>query len=92
MGMPPDVAMTDERLDSLERWRDEMDAKFKAAFPAGDNVGHCRYHEAQIELLHERRRLRQAILEKSIAGLVWALIVFVGVSALTYLKTYIRGG
>jgi hypothetical protein len=67
--------ITDERLDTLERWRDEMDAKFEAAFPGGDHVGHCRYHDAQIELLHERRRLRIAVQEKTISGLVWSLIV-----------------
>lgn len=38
------LAMTDERLDSLERWKDEMEKRFADAFPGGDHVGHCRYH------------------------------------------------
>jgi hypothetical protein len=88
----PDLLMTEERLASLERFKTDMEKRFADAFPGGDHVGHCRYHTTQIEILAERRRLRQAILEKSIGGLVWAVIVFVGVSALAYIKNYIRGG
>lgn len=46
-----------------------------AAFPGGDPDGHRRYHETQIELLAERRRLRVAIQEKTISGLVFSGII-----------------
>lgn len=83
----PDQVITDERLDSLERWRDEMSAKFEAAFPGGDHVGHCRYHQLMIEDIDAKKRLRQAVLEKSIAGLVWGSLVFLGLAAWAYVKS-----
>jgi len=45
------------------------------AFPGGDIDGHRRAHETMIELLEERRKLRVAIQEKTISGLIWAAIV-----------------
>lgn len=52
--------------------------KLNKAFPDSDVEGHRRYHEVQIEILLERRRLRKAVQEKTISGLFWACIVFVG--------------
>ncbi|HEX5130243.1 MAG TPA: hypothetical protein VFV90_10880 [Usitatibacter sp.] len=62
-------------MDELERWRGEMERRFAEAFPGGDHVGHCRYHELMIEDIAARKRLRQAVVEKTIGGLVWAMIV-----------------
>ena len=60
-----------EKIDQMEaRLR-----KVEAAFPAGDPEGHRRYHETQIELLEEKRRLRIAIQEKTISALLWSGIV-----------------
>lgn len=49
--------------------------QLKSAFPNGDIAGHCRYHEIQMERLEETRRLRVAIQEKTISGLIWATIL-----------------
>ena len=49
--------------------------ELKAAFPNGDVAGHCRYHEVMIQKLEETRRLRVAIQEKTISGLIWAAIL-----------------
>ncbi len=81
--------MVDERLDSLERRADDMEAKFKAAFPAGDHEGHRRAHEMQMEMLAERRRLVAAVKEKTIAGLVWATILAIGLACWKYFLTLI---
>lgn len=102
-GASPDQVLTDERLDSLERWRDvdfsewqkDVERRFAEAFPGGDHVGHCRYHDLMIEDINARKRLRQAIVEKTVSGLVWGLIVgTVGLlwyGAVAYLKS-IKGG
>lgn len=84
--------MVDERLDSLERWRAEFEARWQTSFPNGDHAGHCRYHQIMIEQIEERRRLRRAVMEKSIAGLVWGGIVFLALAAWHYIKTQIKGG
>lgn len=92
-GTNREIAMTDERLDSLERWRDEVESKFRAAFPNGDYVGHCAYHELMIDAARDRKKLIAAVQEKTISGLVWAVILFVGVSILAYLKSlFVKGG
>ncbi len=85
-----DLTMTDERLDSLERWRDDMEKRFADAFPGGDHVGHCRYHTLMIEHIEERRKLRMAVQEKTIAGLVWAGIVGLGLAVWAYVKEHLR--
>lgn len=90
-----DAVPADERLDSLERWRADMERRFAEAFPGGDHVGHCRYHTLMIEDIDAKKRLRQAIVEKTISGLVWAAIVGIAVvlwyGGIAYLKS-IKGG
>ena len=67
---------TNQRLGSLEKKLDSV----VIAFPNGDFEGHRRYHETMIEILTERRRLRMAIQEKTISGLIWASLVGIGVA------------
>lgn len=79
-----------DRLDAVEDKQSTMDSKLTdlvAAFPAGDTDGHRRYHQTMMDMLEERRRLRVAIQEKTISGLVWACIVFFGVSAAKYIRS-----
>lgn len=85
-------AMTDERLDSLERFRMEMEEKWKAAFPNGDHIGHCGYHELMIEEIRDRKKLIAAVKEKTVAGLVWAAIVGVAIAAWHYLVLAVKKG
>lgn len=80
-----------ERLEELERWRAEMEKRFADAFPGGDHVGHCRYHDLMIEAIEEKRRLRRAVQEKTIAGLVWAGIVGLAFAVWHYLKALLKG-
>jgi hypothetical protein len=87
-----DQMMTDERLDSLERWRDDMERRFAEAFPGGDHVGHCRYHTLMIQAIEESRNLRVAIQTKTISGLIWAGLVVVGLAVWSYIKNQIKGG
>lgn len=74
------------RLEAVE----EDVAALKRAFPSGDVEGHRRYHELMIEQIEERRRLRRAISEKTISGLIWAGMVGMGVAVLHYLKDFFR--
>jgi hypothetical protein len=85
-----DQAMTDERLDTLERWKDDMERRFAEAFPGGDHVGHCRYHTLMIEEIEGRKRLRQAVMEKTVAGLVWSAMLGIGIAAWQYIKTMLK--
>lgn len=53
-------------------------ADYSKAFAGNDLDGHRRYHEAVIERTAELRRLRVAIQEKTISGLVWVVILWLG--------------
>ena len=78
---------TNERLSSIE---DKVEAVC-GAFPNADYAGHKRYHETMIELLNERRKLRVAIAEKTISGLIWSGLVLVAISVWHY-ATSKQGG
>lgn len=75
---------------SVERRVTELERKFKEAFPNGDYAGHCRYHEIQIEMLLENKRLRRAVVEKTIAGLVWAGMLAMGLALLNWAKVNLK--
>ena len=67
---------TNVRLASLENKLGDI----QDAFPSNDYLGHHRYHQTMIEMLAERRRLRVAIQEKTLSGLLWAVIVGIGMA------------
>lgn len=67
-------------------------ASIEKAFPGGDIDGHRRYHELMIERTSEVRRLRVAIQEKTISGLLWALIIGIGLAVWSYVKTALFSG
>lgn len=83
----PDV---EERVGSLEHWQSDIERRFAEAFPGGDHIGHCRYHTLMIEEIEAKKKLRQAVMEKTIAGLVWGALVGLGIVVWQYLKSIVR--
>lgn len=79
-----------EAEEAMDRRVSELERKFKEAFPNGDWVGHCRYHEIQIEMLLARNRLIAAVQEKTLSGLAWSAMLFVGIAIWSYLKASIK--
>ncbi len=70
-----------ERMDLTDKHNEERDTMIKniiSAFPSGDFDAHRKYHELQMELLAEKRKLRVAIQEKTISGLIWLTIIGIG--------------
>lgn len=57
-----------------------------AAFPNGDSDSHRRYHEAVMEDVTARKRLTQAILEKTVSGLLWSFVLAIGYAIWNELK------
>lgn len=64
--------------------------RLEGGFPNGDPFKHCQYHEMQMEILQEKRRLTAAIREKTISGLVWAALVGIGLSVWNYAKDHLK--
>lgn len=65
----------------------DIERRFAEAFPGGDHMGHCRYHQLMIEDIEAKKRLRQAVMEKTIGGLVWSAIVAVFLACVHYLNS-----
>lgn len=80
-----------ERIEDLERWRDEIEARWKATFPNGDHLGHCSYHLLMIEDIRDRKALIKAVKEKTIGALVWAAMFGIGLACWHFLIAAVRG-
>jgi hypothetical protein len=78
-------------MDALMRELTQRVEKMETAFPQKDYDGHRRAHEAFIERTAEIRRLRIVIAEKTIAGLVWAGMLALGMGFWEILKHRLTG-
>lgn len=76
-----------EHLDSRF---DELKSIMLSAFPDGDPIGHKIYHQKQIDYMNEKIALWKDIRSKSIIGVLWAVLGFVGMATLEYLKREIQ--
>lgn len=82
-----------QELTAAERLRN-LELRVEAVergFIQGDYDGHRRAHEAMMELVLERRKLRMAIQEKTISGLVWAVILGMGYAVWNYVVRLLKG-
>lgn len=81
-------AVNDVRFEDLER---RMDAVEKA-FPNDDPQSHRQYHEALIDQNRDRKKLIAAVKEKTVAGLVWAIMLGIGIACWKYFMGLIAAG
>lgn len=80
----------DQHQQEITKCLASMESKIDGitkAFPDGDFDGHRQYHAAMMETLAERKRLRLAIQEKTISGLVWAGLVALGFAVFHEIQT-----
>lgn len=73
--------------------RDELLAEVKkvqmlllTAFPGGDPDGHRRAHEEAIAFFRDWGALMKEIRNKTVVGVVWAVIALIGLSVWSYVK------
>ena len=85
------LEMLQKMQDRHEEFEDKL-TKLYGGFPRGDTDGHRRAHELMIEALEEKRRLRIAIQEKTIPGLIWAFVAFLGLCVWNYVQKKLGGG
>lgn len=69
-----------DRLNNMEKKYAFQIEELRKAFPAGDLDAHRRFHESMMVLTEEKRRLRVAIQEKTISGIIWAALVGTGIA------------
>ena len=63
-----------------------LKAHINTAFAGGDADGHRRAHEVMISMMEERRRMYASIKEKTVSGLIWGGLVWLGYSILTSIR------
>lgn len=91
LGADANCPFSNEIIRELQSIQDEV-SKMRSAFPDGDPAGHCAYHLIIIEREKQRIKLRQAIIEKTLSGLIWMAIVFLGASVWKYFVSAVTGG
>lgn len=69
---------------------DHLLQEFKNAFPEGDANGHRAYHDTVMKELERRAKFRDAVIEKSLASLVWMVLVGIGTAAWAYVKDHLK--
>lgn len=74
------------QADSLVR----METFLLGAFPGDDPDGHRKYHEAVIAREERRAKVQQAIIEKSLAGLIWSALSAIGLAVWHYATTHFK--
>src|SRR3990167_5432408 len=72
-------SIREELKDHIARKEEKLD-KLVKAFPADDPRGHREYHDALIASAQQRVKIRQAIIEKSLAGIIWVGLVWIAIA------------
>ena len=80
-----DMAFQQHMRDELTKLEEFME-DVKAGFPEEDFAGHKQFHVLWLAKEKQRLELRQAIIDKSLSGLLWAGMVFLGYAIFNYLK------
>lgn len=73
------VEVIDGMAMDIHNIKQNMD-RFLTAFPNGDIDGHREYHRIMIERNRELRHISSVIREKTVVGLVWMIIIGIGIS------------
>lgn len=79
-----------ERLDGMDNRHIQAEnsiARLYSGFPGADIEGHGRYHQTVIDMLNEKRAFYASVKEKTVSGLVWSGMVFVGLAVWAYIKS-----
>jgi F0F1-type ATP synthase delta subunit len=73
------------RLDKIQEDLTELKSAWEQHVSEyGDLLKH---HKLNVE---ERAKLRSAVIEKSVSGAVWAVLIFIGITAWAWLKDHLR--
>lgn len=77
-------------IEDHMKGEDHLLREFKNAFPEGDATGHRAYHDTVMKELERRAKFRDAVIEKSLAGLVWMMLVAFGTAVWQYIKDHLK--
>jgi hypothetical protein len=93
---PPQAELTiydlSQRMDALEAAQIKLRADINDLVPGGDVDGHRMYHAGLIEEQLDRKKMRQAVIEKTLTALIWAVIVGVFIALWHELQNQVKRG
>ena len=69
---------------------DAIIKKLMNAFPNEDPEKHRKHHDAELRYFERKTRVQDAIIEKSLAGLVWMILVGIGTAVWFYIKSLLH--
>ena len=78
----------DELRRADDRWRVDVDVKLNRLIRFADE------NESFIHMLRERegerQKLRHAVIEKSLSGIVWAVVIFIGLAIWDWIRAHLK--
>ena len=81
--------LTPQRLREIEgRWKSDVDAKLDRLCRFADR--YQAYLELCIDNESERKKLRHAVMEKTLIGLAWGGVVFIGLAIWHYVRAALK--
>lgn len=69
---------------------DEVTALIRSGFPDGDLDTHRKVHEGYMQEARDRAALWKSVREKTVTGVVWAMIGFIALACWEYMKAELR--
>lgn len=81
--------MQDAEFKRIEaQWKSDVDLKLDRLVTFANDYE--AYLKLCMERESERKKLRTAVIEKTVIGLAWALVVFLGLSSWHYVRAVMR--
>jgi len=77
------IARLEDRVEDLEN-------DMSRIVPNKDYDGHSMYHQLLIDKERRKAQLQDSIIEKSLSGIIWAVVVVLSYAAWNYLKMEIK--
>jgi hypothetical protein len=97
--MPEEECPNDEcqrttmaRMARISEQLEELRAEMNKGFANDDPDGHRRHHELLIEREAQRVKLRNAIIEKTLSGLVWMFLCWIGIAIWQHFLNSVSAG
>lgn len=81
--------LDDDEFHRIEvKWKSDVDLRLDRLCSFVDR--YQSYLELCIERESDKKRMRQAVIEKTLIGLAWGGVVFIGVAIWNYLRAQLR--
>jgi len=79
----------DARLADLHKSLDDLRDVAVKGFPDDDPLGHRKVHENYIKRAESRQKMYQDVATTTLKGVIWAVLLFVGVAVWNHFKSFL---